>query len=40
MALQDLAGANDVRLVQQYAHARLTLFAQPGAGEGFEQFRR
>ncbi|GAA5913887.1 hypothetical protein JCM8208_004989 [Rhodotorula glutinis] len=40
MALQDLAGANDVRLVQQYAHARLSLFAQPGAGEGFEQFRR
>ncbi|TNY22338.1 Proteophosphoglycan ppg4 [Rhodotorula diobovata] len=44
VALHDHAGANDVRLVHQYAHARLSLFVRPGlAGQaqgGFEEFRR
>ncbi|GAA6057937.1 hypothetical protein JCM3770_004443 [Rhodotorula araucariae] len=36
----DTAGANEVRLVQQYAHARLSLFEQAGARGGIEPFRR
>ncbi|BGP58666.1 hypothetical protein JCM8202v2_006335 [Rhodotorula sphaerocarpa] len=41
MAMNDQAGANEVRLVTQYAHARLTLFQQAGAdGPGVETFRR
>ncbi|GJN94631.1 hypothetical protein Rhopal_007714-T1 [Rhodotorula paludigena] len=41
MALHDQAGAGEVRLVQQYAHARLSLFVQSGPeGPGVEAFRR
>ncbi|BGP11945.1 hypothetical protein JCM10049v2_007865 [Rhodotorula toruloides] len=41
MALNDQAGAGEIRLVQQYANARLSLFAQAGAeGPGVEVFRR
>ncbi|GAA5866981.1 hypothetical protein JCM3774_003744 [Rhodotorula dairenensis] len=41
MAMNDQAGAGEVRLVTQYAHARLTLFLQAGAeGPGVETFRR
>ncbi|BGP44190.1 hypothetical protein JCM10449v2_008254 [Rhodotorula kratochvilovae] len=42
VALHDHAGANELRLVLQYAHARLSLFEQVGAdgAEGFETFRR
>jgi hypothetical protein len=41
MAMNDQSGAGEVRLVTQYAHARLTLFLQAGAeGPGVETFRR
>lgn len=41
MAMNDQAGAGEVRLVTQYAHARLTLYQQAGAeGPGVETFRR
>ncbi|BGP28143.1 proteophosphoglycan ppg4 [Rhodotorula toruloides] len=41
MAINDQAGAGEIRLVQQYANARLSLFAHAGAdGPGVEVFRR
>ncbi|GAA5889760.1 hypothetical protein JCM6882_004314 [Rhodosporidiobolus microsporus] len=35
----DTAGVNEIRLIEQYARARLSLFQQ-GGGEGVEGFRR
>ncbi|GAA5875902.1 hypothetical protein JCM8547_001697 [Rhodosporidiobolus lusitaniae] len=40
MALGDAKGAGDIRIVEQYARARLSLFHQGAGGEGVEGFRR